>query len=161
MGDEGLALSKTQSFRCFHSIQGMSSVAEARPLRIGLGVCCRTDSHQVLVEGSPSLNIYTNNQPFVIAPLYLSFPFARREEKLILVLSNSNNSVRRRRPANRRGWWSNMRKYYIGIAHWNRNWNLLVFKLWKLWTMYHEKISFYRGVQTVFSYPPLCSKKDT
>ena len=43
---EGWALSKTQSLRCFHTIQGTSRVAEASPLCIGLGVSCRAARHQ-------------------------------------------------------------------------------------------------------------------
>ena len=35
-------------------LREMPATTEARPLRIGLGVCCRAESHQVLVDGSPS-----------------------------------------------------------------------------------------------------------
>ena len=43
---------KTQSLRCFQSIQGTSRTAEARPLRMGLGASCLADCHQSLRDGS-------------------------------------------------------------------------------------------------------------
>ena len=43
---EGLALLKTQSLQCFQIIQGMTNVADARPLRIGFGVLCLAVRHQ-------------------------------------------------------------------------------------------------------------------
>jgi hypothetical protein len=49
---EGRALSKTQSFRCFQSIQGMSRAAEASPLRSGFGLSRLAASHQSCSEAS-------------------------------------------------------------------------------------------------------------
>ena len=49
---EGLALSKTQSFRCFQIIHGVNRAMEARPFRTSVGVFCLACSHQSMSESS-------------------------------------------------------------------------------------------------------------
>jgi hypothetical protein len=49
---EGLSHSNTQALRCFHNIQAISSVVDARPLRMGFGVVCLAVSHHSFREAS-------------------------------------------------------------------------------------------------------------
>ena len=51
---DGVAALNTQSLRCFHVIQGISSVAEASPLCIGLAVHCLALLHHSVRFSSPS-----------------------------------------------------------------------------------------------------------
>ena len=51
---DGVAALNTQSLRCFHVIQGISSVAEASPLCIGLAVHCFALIHHSVKLSSPS-----------------------------------------------------------------------------------------------------------